>query len=73
MEKTFPFAFNIKAMRPACVNLQVIYGGTPRLVQEFPTGCWQLFPSDDIKVYPVTLDQVHILIKRSVAKHGTNG
>ena len=73
MESTFPFAFNIKAMRPACVNLQAIYGGTPQLVQEFPTCCWQLSPSDDIKVYPVTLDQIQILIKRSVAKHGNVG
>ena len=73
MEHTLPFAFNIEAMRPACVNLQAIYGGTPRLVMDFPSCCWQLFPSDDIKVYPVTADQIQILIKRSVAKHGRIG
>ncbi len=72
-EGTVPFAFNIKTMRPACVNLQSIYGGTPRLVMLFHTDTWQLSPDDDIRVYPITNTQLVSLIKRCEDIHCKEG
>jgi len=68
---TVPFAFNIKAMKPACVNLQAIYGGTPRLVSLFHTDTWQLAPSEDIKIYPLNHNQLVSLITRCEQLHCT--
>lgn len=69
-EGVLPFAFNIKEMRPACVNLQAIYGGTPRLASEFWTKAWQLSPSDDIKLYPVTALMIDRLMVKCEEIHG---
>ena len=69
IDGTVPFAFNIKEMKPACVNLQAIYGGTPRLVMLFHNDCWQLYPSDDIKIYPLNHTQLVSLIKRCEQIH----
>ena len=63
-------AFNIKDMKPACYNLQAIYGGSSRLATKFPLHSWDLTPSDKISLYPINKEQLQFLIKKVEAKHG---
>tara|TARA_R110002020_G_scaffold106249_2_gene247371 strand:+ start:1547 stop:1786 length:240 start_codon:yes stop_codon:yes gene_type:complete len=63
-------AFNIPKFKPACVNLQGIYGGNARLAMLFEPDCWDMTPNDDIKAYPLANQkQLDALIKRSEAIH----
>ena len=63
-------AFNIPEFRPACVNLQRFYGGTPRLAMLFEPDCGDMSPNDNIKKYVLkNKNQLDSLIKRSEAKH----
>ena len=63
-------AFNIPEFKPACVNLQRFYGGTPSLAMLFEPDCWDMTPNDNIKTYPLTSQkQLDSLIKRSEEKH----
>ena len=63
-------AFNIKDMKPACYNLQALYGGSSNLALKFPLHSWDMTPSDKIKIYPITKEQLKLLIKKVEKTHG---
>ena len=56
-------AYDTKLFQPGCVLLQAAMGGDPALCHEFDTQDWLLAPTPDLKVYPVTDEQLKSLIR----------
>lgn len=50
-------------MRPGCVLLQATFGCEGRMADHFDTKHWLLAPTDNLKVYDVTEDQLKQLVK----------
>lgn len=55
-------AYDIKKMRPGCAIVQAHFGCDPHISHEFDTKYWLLAPTEDMKVYPVTEDQLRQLV-----------
>jgi hypothetical protein len=51
-------AFDVQAMRPGCVLLQAAYGCSPSVAHGFPTEAWLLAPTDTLRVYEVSPEQL---------------
>ena len=62
--------FDAKLMRPACVLLQVAYGGISQVAHLFPTESWLIAPTDDLHVYPLRPGELVKLI--AMVKKRTN-
>lgn len=54
--------FDIGLMRPACVLVQAALGGDPEVAHRFPLNSWLLAPTDGMKVYELTEEQIPILV-----------
>ena len=54
--------FDPKLMRPACVLLQVPYGGNRDLTMRFPPESWLTGPTPDLAVYEVTSEEADKLV-----------
>lgn len=65
-------AFDIKLMRPGCAIIQAAYGCDGRIAHEFPTDTWLLTPTPDIKIYPVTAEQIAKLVQMVCEKRGVD-
>lgn len=63
--------FDVKLKRPACVLLQATAGCDSHVVYGFSAETWLTFPTDDMKVYEVTPDQLKLLEKKVEENHGT--
>jgi hypothetical protein len=64
-------AFHVESMRPACVLLQAALGCDPAVAHGFPVESWIIEGPEarELKVYPVTDEQLQILIKRVSARY----
>ena len=51
-------AFDVVEMRPGCVLIAAALGASVELAKEFPVESWILQPSDDMRVYEVTDEQL---------------
>ena len=56
-------AYDINLMRPACVLVAAGAGGDSSLAHEFNVDDWLLSPTDDLRVYDVTDDQLKQLVQ----------
>lgn len=57
-ERTYSMAFGLETRRPACVLLQVAYGGDSHAVSEFfDTRHWLLSPSEKFAMVEGTAEQ----------------
>lgn len=56
--------FDIREMKVGCALMQAIYGGTPTLSGSFDTKHWFLAPTENMKLYNVTEQQVEFLIEK---------
>lgn len=63
-------AFDIDKMKPACVLLQAAMGGDPEAANAFNSKHWLIAPTEGMKVYPVTDEQLRALVAKVEAKHG---
>ena len=57
-------AFDISLMRPACVLVAAGMGANTRLAHEFPLNSWLLAPTDNMRVYRITDEQLTQLIQK---------
>lgn len=62
VKDTMRIAFDIKLMRPGCVLVQAAMGADPQTCHPFDTEDWLLTPTPDMKVYPVTDEQLDKLV-----------
>lgn len=60
--------YDIKLMRPGCALLQAAMGGTVPATL-FPSECWLLAPTPDMKAYRINRDD----LDRVVAFHSKRG
>ncbi len=54
-------AFDVRLRRPGCVLIQAVLGASvpgPLFQRLFPHETWLVSPTDDMRVYPVTDDQL---------------
>jgi hypothetical protein len=58
--------YDINLLRPACVLLQVPFGGEVAAAKMFPSECWLTEPTPDMKCYLMTEEQ----LKQLVEYHG---
>jgi len=58
-------AFDIQKMRPGCVLIQAILGGSPGVLRDFPAECWLQVSTPSMSLYEVTVDQLKILVKKT--------
>ena len=68
MTEQLKIVFDTKLMRPGCVILQTVLGGSPGIANKFPTESWLVYPTEDLKTYIVFPAQLKILINRVQAK-----
>lgn len=55
--------YDITLMQPGCVLLQAAAGCVvPEFSTKFPTECWLLSPTPDMKVYECTEEQLQKLV-----------
>lgn len=59
----FPFIYDAKLKRPACVLLQAAFGGTSSLAHRFDSRDWLVSPTPDMRGYMVTLDEIRQLAR----------
>lgn len=64
-------AFDIKQMRPACVLLAAAMGADPAASKRFDSETWLLAPTEDMKVYAVTEEQLAQIVQRTEQHHQT--
>jgi hypothetical protein len=67
-------AFDIKLKRPGCVLIQAAMGATAGVASKFPTESWLLSPTPDMRVYPLTDDQLSklvVIVEREVQRGRT--
>lgn len=50
--------------RPGCVLLAAALGGDMRATQRFPSESWLLAPTDDMRTFRATPEQVDALVAR---------
>lgn len=66
--------YDIKAKRPACAILQVVYGGDLGIADLFPVKSWIVGRDgekiDNLKCYLVTDTQLKVLIKMAEKNYG---
>ena len=62
-------AYDIILMRPGCAILQAALGGSPEIKTLFPTETWLQAPTEDMKVYEVSQEQLKQLVK--ISKRGS--
>jgi hypothetical protein len=60
----YTIAYDATLRRPGCVIIQAAYG-TDADISLFPTESWLLMPSQDMKVYKVTEEQLKKLVEMS--------
>lgn len=63
--------FSVEKRRPGCVLLQAVMGGTVPSMQFqtlFPNETWLLSPTDDMKAYSVTENQLEQLSAMALAE-----
>lgn len=65
-------AYDIELMRPACVIVAASMGADSDLAHWFDTQDWLLAPTPNMKVYPVTEDQVDQLVVMTREKREKN-
>jgi hypothetical protein len=62
-------AYDPVRKRPGCILIQAAMGGTvPDFSQRFPTESWLLAPTKDMKLLPVTQEQLEFLVKLAQRK-----
>lgn len=57
-------AFDIERMRPGCVMVAAMMGASSEVCALFPTDSWLLAPTDTMRVYPTTPEQLAALVAR---------
>lgn len=57
-------AFDLTLMRPGCVLIQAVMGCDSEMAHHFDTKDWLLAPTPNMKVYPLTKDQIPFLVKK---------
>jgi hypothetical protein len=57
-------AFDVKLMRPGCVIIQAAFGGDRLLAQRFDPSTWLLAPSENLRLYEITPEQLDVLVER---------
>jgi hypothetical protein len=55
--------FDLVKRQPACVLLQVAYGGSPGIAQMFPVEAWLLAPTPDMRAYEIPEDELERVVK----------
>ena len=65
-------AYDIKLLRPGCTLLQAAMGGDPLIAHEFDTEDWLLAPTEDMRMYEITKEQLKILVKKTGGNRGKN-
>jgi len=61
--------YDIEAMKPGCVLLQAVHNCDPDLAHHFDTKHWLLAPTDNLKVYECTDDQLKQLVAMTEERH----
>ena len=61
-------AYDTELMRPGCVLLQATLGCDYHLAHEFETQYWLLAPTDNLRVFELTKDQLKRLVKMTEAR-----
>ena len=56
-------AYDTTRRRPGCVNVAAALGADTDLPQLFPDDWWLTYPTPEMKVFPVTDEQVAALLK----------
>lgn len=62
-------AFDIELMRPGCAIVAAIMGADPQAPSQFPLDSWLLTPTEGMRVYPVTPDQLVRLVAKVESAH----
>jgi len=60
--------FDVSLMRPGCAILQVLKGGTPGIANSFPSESWLITPTENMKLYNISQDELKILVNRVAAR-----
>lgn len=55
--------FDLVKRQPACVLLQVAYGGSPGIAHMFPAECWLLAPTPDMRAYEIPEDELKRVVE----------
>ncbi len=62
-------AFDISRMKPGCAIVQATFGCDGMIADNFDTKHWLLAPTDEMRVYPVTKDQLRELVQKVEEHH----
>ena len=57
--------YDAELMRPGCALLQSLMGGTPGIANSFNSDHWLIEPTEHLKPYRMTPDQLLNLIERT--------
>lgn len=64
--KNMKIVFDTELRRPGCVLLQAAFGcGYPNLANQFPSETWLVQPTEHMRVFEVTAEQVPKLVEMS--------
>lgn len=58
-------AYDCTLMRPGCALLQAAMGASLGIANRFSTKTWLLAPTADLRVHPVTEEQLRVLVKKT--------
>ena len=61
--------FDIHKMQPACSLLQVVFGAPGSACRDFDARTWLTGPTEDMKLYRVTPDELKTLVRAVHEKH----
>lgn len=58
-------AYDVELMRPGCSIVQAALGADSSVADHFDTKYWLTHPTDGMKCYTVTPEQLRILVKKT--------
>ena len=61
-------AFDTQLMKPGCVLIQAVLGGSPGVLRGFPAECWLAAATPGMALYEVTAEQLAILVNKTRSK-----
>ncbi len=62
---TVPVAYDIRHMRPGCINVAAGMGGDTRVPHLFDTEDWILYPSENMRVYETPISKLLTLVAKT--------
>jgi hypothetical protein len=57
-------AYDIVLDRPGCPIIQAAFGGDLHIVDRFPIQSWLLAPTENMRTYEASAEQIEVLISR---------